>query len=495
VSKTVPDPSPKKRATKTAKPEVTTPKDAKKQNKASSGALWHGRFAAPPAAELMAFTESLSFDRRLAPDDIAGSRVHARGLARVGLMTEEDVEAVLEALDVVEAELATDTFQFAPGDEDIHTAVERRVTEIAGEAGGRLHTGRSRNDQVATDLRLFTKRELTVLANEIHGLREVLYGRAVDSGEQYLPGYTHLQRAQPVLLAHHLMAHGWALGRDQQRVLDCLRRMDVSPLGAGALAGSSLPLDPDWTATELGFARRFDNSLDAVSDRDYVAEALFLISLLGIHLSRMGEEVVLWATEEFGFIRLPDAYSTGSSMMPQKKNPDIAELSRGKAGRMIGNLTGFLATMKGLPLAYNRDLQEDKEALFDSLTQIHRAVAAMSGMYANIYFETHRMQAAADTPFVAATDLAEYLVTKGTPFRDAHAIVGELVRSALDRRLDFSELVENHPLLGVPALKLLEPGSAVQRRTTPGGGGPGPVADQLERFAAQLDADRKRLPG
>lgn len=476
-------------------PDPAASKDSKDSKKVSSGAaLWHGRFAAPPAAELMAFTESLSFDRRLAADDVFGSRVHARGLGRVGLMSPEDVDAVLEALDTVEAELTAGTFEFLPADEDIHTAVERRVTQLAGEAGARLHTGRSRNDQIATDMRLFTKRELGLLAREVHGLREVLFGRAGDVGDQYLPGYTHLQRAQPVLLAHHLMAHGWALSRDQHRILDCLRRMDVSPLGAGALAGSSLPLDPDWTAAELGFARRFDNSLDAVSDRDYVAEALFAISLLGIHLSRMGEEVVLWASDEFGFVKLPDAYSTGSSMMPQKKNPDIAELARGKAGRLIGNLTGFLATMKSLPLAYNRDLQEDKEALFDSLTQIHRAVAAMSGMYANLHFEAQRMQAAADTPFVAATDLAEYLVTRGTPFRDAHAIVGELVRSAIDRRLDFAELVENHPLLGVKASALLEPGVAVARRTTPGGGGPGPVMVQFERFAMQLEADRKRLP-
>jgi argininosuccinate lyase len=269
--------------------------------------------------------------------------------------------------------------------------------------------------------------------------------------------------------------------------------MDVSPLGAGALAGSSLPLDPDWVATELGFARRFDNSLDAVSDRDYVAEALFVLSLTAVHLSRMGEEVVLWATDEFGFVKLPDAYSTGSSMMPQKKNPDIAELSRGKAGRLIGNLTGFLATLKSLPLAYNRDLQEDKEPLFDSITQISRALSAINGMYAHLVFDTAKMQAAADQPFVAATDLAEYLVTRGVPFRDAHAIVGELVRSALDRRLDFAELVENHPALGPAAAKLLEEGVSVSRRTTPGGGGPGPVAAQIARYSEQLEADLKRL--
>jgi argininosuccinate lyase len=470
------------------------PKSKQGAGISDGAALWHGRFAAPPAQELMEFTESLSFDKTLAVFDIRGSRAHVRGLGRVGLMSEEDVESVLDALDAVEAEFVAGTFAFHGSDEDIHTAVERRVTQLSGEAGARLHTGRSRNDQVATDLRLFAKQQVAELAHRVHQLRETLLARAVDVGQVYLPGYTHLQRAQPVLLAHHLLAHGWALGRDQHRLLDCLRRMDVSPLGAGALAGTSLPIDPDWVAAELGFARRFDNSLDAVSDRDYVAEALFVVSLIAIHLSRMGEEIVLWSSEEFGFVKLPDAYSTGSSMMPQKKNPDIAELSRGKAGRMIGNLTGFLATLKSLPLAYNRDLQEDKEPLFDSLSQIRRALSAIDGMYAHLHFEAARMQAAADQPFVAATDLAEYLVTKGMPFREAHAIVGELVRSAIDRRLDFAELVENHPSLGPKAVALLGPGVAVSRRTSPGGGGPDPVAAQIVQYSAQIEADRKRLP-
>ena len=318
--------------------------------KVSGGStLWHGRFGDGPAAELMAFTESLSFDQRLWRDDLNGSRAHVRGLGRGKILSMEEVAAVLEALDTVEDELQEGTLRFEPTDEDIHTPVERRVTQLAGDAGARMHTGRSRNDQCATDLRLFTKREVTALALRIHELRDVLLDRAAGAGDVYLPGYTHLQRAQPVLLAHHLMAHGWALGRDVDRLLDARRRMDVSPLGAGALAGSSLPLDPDGVAAELGFAARFENSLDAVSDRDFVAESLFAISLLGVHLSRIGEEIVLWTSEEFGFARLADAYATGSSMMPQKKNPDIAELARGKAGRMIGNLTGFLATLKGLP--------------------------------------------------------------------------------------------------------------------------------------------------
>jgi argininosuccinate lyase len=313
--------------------------------------LWHGRFAGGPAEELLAYTVSLHYDRRLAADDITGSRAHVRGLVRAGVLDGDEAAAVLVALDAVERELADGSFVPAPGDEDIHTAVERRVTELAGPAGAKLHTGRSRNDQVATDLRLWCKRQLVGLGERIVDLQQVLLSRAEEAGEAYLPGYTHLQRAQPVLLAHHLLAHGWALARDLDRLLDARRRLDVSPLGAGALAGSSLPLDPDGTALDLGFAARFENSLDAVSDRDFVAEVLFDVALLGVHLSRIGEEVVLWSSDEVGFLVLDDAWATGSSMLPQKKNPDIAELARGRAGRLIGHLAGFLATLKGLPLA------------------------------------------------------------------------------------------------------------------------------------------------
>ena len=455
--------------------------------------LWHGRFGDGPAAALMAFTESLSFDRTMWHDDLTGSRAHVRGLRRAGIFSPEEEVAVLEALNTIEEEFHNDTFQFAPSDEDVHTAIERRLIDLAGPAGGRLHTGRSRNDQCATDLRLFTKRELLNLARRVHGFQDVLLERAIGAGDAYLPGYTHLQRAQPVLLAHHLLAHCWALSRDVDRLLDARRRADVSPLGAGALAGSSLPLDPDRVAEDLGFASRFENSLDAVSDRDYIAESLFVISLLAVHLSRMGEEIVLWTTEEFGFARLSDAFATGSSMMPQKKNPDIAELARGKAGRMIGNLTGFLATLKSLPLSYNRDLQEDKEPFFDSLTQVSRAVSALGGLYASVTFDLSAMQRAADTPFVAATDLAELLVERGTPFRDAHAIVGSLVRNAIDRHVDFAELVENHPALGPSALTLLEPGVSVSRRTTPGGAGPAAVAVQMKRFQSAFLRQAGRL--
>ena len=449
--------------------------------------LWHGRFGEPPSDELLAFTLSLGFDRRLAADDLDGSRAHVRMLGAQGLLAPAELEAVLGALDAVERELADGTFAFAPTDEDIHTAVERRVTEVAGPAGAKLHAGRSRNDQVVTDLRLFAKREGRAVALAVHELQGVLLARAAEArDDDYLPGYTHLQRAQPVLLAHHLLAHFWSLGRDVERFRDALVRLDVSPLGAGALAGSSLPLDPDATTRLLGFAERFQNSLDAVSDRDFVAELLFACALVQVHLSRIGEEVVLWSTEEFGFVRLADAYSTGSSMLPQKKNPDIAELARGKAGRLIGNLTGFLATLKGLPLSYNRDLQEDKEPLFDSLDTCRLACTAVAGMLATAEFVPERMRAAADTAFAAATDLAELLVSRGTPFHDAHVRVGALVRQSIERGVPLEELVMTEPALGPDALTLLEPGQAVRRRTTPGGGGPVPVAAQLDSARARL---------
>ncbi|MBF6556155.1 MAG: argininosuccinate lyase [Acidimicrobiales bacterium] len=457
--------------------------------------LWQGRLSGGTADVVMRYSTSLHYDRRLALDDLAGSRAHVRGLGRGGLLGDAEVTELLAALDQVEAELTSDAFAFAPDDEDIHTAVERRVTELAGDVGAKLHTGRSRNDQIATDLRLYAKRELRSVAREILALQEVLLTRAKEAGDAGLPGYTHLQRAQPVLLAHHLLAHGWALARDLDRLMATVKRLDVSPLGAGALAGSSLPLDPDGVAEELGFGSRFENSLDAVSDRDFVAEALFDLALLGVHLSRMGEELVVWSTEEFGFAVLDDAFATGSSMLPQKKNPDVAELARGKSGRLIGNLTGLLATLKGLPLAYNRDLQEDKEPLFDSVDQTHLALAALAGVMTTVTFNTDRMQEAAGDSALAAVDLAEWLVQQGMPFRQAHAVVGGLVHDSIERRVPLEELVEAHPALGSEAAALLEPGVAVTRRTTPGSAGPLAVSIQLERFVHRLESDRSRIDG
>jgi argininosuccinate lyase len=419
--------------------------------------LWHGRFASGPSEELLAYTVSLPFDQRLYREDIVGSSAHVRGLARVGLLTADEAQTVLAALDTTRAELDEGTFRFVPSDEDIHTAIERRVTEIAGPAGAKLHTGRSRNDQIATDLRLYTKVALTDVGRRVLRLQATLLRRADEAGDQYLPGYTHLQRAQPVLLAHHLLAHAWSFARDVDRIIDARRRLDVSPLGAGALAGSSLPLDPDGVAADLGFAARFENSLDVTSDRDFVAESLFALVLLGVHLSR------------------------------------IAELARGKAGRLIGDLAGLLATLKGLPLAYNRDLQEDKEPLFDAVDQISLALSAVDGMVATLTFVEARMQAAADSPYGAAIDLAEHLVVRGVPFREAHAIVGALVRRALEGEGHLADLVAAEPMLGADGAALLLPGVAVRRRTTPGGAGPVPVAVQRERFRGRLALDQSRV--
>ncbi len=456
--------------------------------------LWHGRFAEGPAEELLAFTESLSFDRRLAPDDLDGSRAHVAGLARAGIITAEEADAVTAALDRVGEEMASGAFVFAPSDEDVHTAIERRVTEIAGDAGAKLHTGRSRNDQVATALRLHLRHEGADTARRIGELQRALLERARAADDAYVPGYTHLQRAQPVLVAHHFLVHFWAFARDVERWRDALARADVSPLGAGALAGSSLPLDPDGVARALGFASRFHNSLDAVSDRDFVAEALFVLTLTQVHLSRLGEEVVLWSSEEFGFLRLTDAYSTGSSMLPQKKNPDIAELARGKAGRLIGDLTGFLATLKGLPLAYNRDLQEDKEPLFDALDQNRLALSAMTGLIATAELVPARMAAAADAHAAAAVDLAEWLVERGVPFREAHARVGAMVRASVERGVGLDELVMTDPELGPDALVLLEPGASVGRRISPGGAGATSVAAQLDAADTQLSTQAEWFP-
>lgn len=459
--------------------------------------LWHGRFSSGPAEELLAFTESLSFDKRLWKDDIAGSLAHVKGLGQAGILPLSEVTQIESALQQVASEFANGTFEFVAGEEDIHTSIERRITQIAGPVGGKVHTGRSRNDQCVTALRLWTKRELAALAERLIALCDVLTQRADLAGwgsdGVYLPGYTHVQRAQPVLLAHHLMAHAWAFTRDIDRLISTIKRADVSPLGAGALAGSSLPLDPDFTAREMGFADRFSNSLDAVSDRDFVAEALFDLALIGTHLSRIGEEWVLWTSEEFGFATLDDRYATGSSMLPQKKNADIAELARGKAGRLIGNLTGLLTTLKGLPLAYNRDLQEDKEPLFDSYDQVSLAVGALTGMIQTATFNADRMRAAADVQSLSATDLAEYLVRKGTPFRQAHAIVGELVQKAISGTQSLQQLVADSSDFDADALQLIGSGVGVQLRSSPGAAGPHAAEDQRARFASVIASLRTSL--
>lgn len=464
------------------------------EKKVSEGAaLWHGRFQSAPADELMAYTESLSFDKRLWADDIVGSQAHVTMLIEVGLMNSDDGQKVLTALDQVATEFASDSFVYEASDEDIHTAIERRVTQIAGEPGARIHTGRSRNDQVATAIRLWCKREVAVVRTLVLDLVETLEARAqnADAHNVYLPGYTHVQHAQPVLLSHHLRAHCWAFLRDASRLADTLQRLDVSPLGAGALAGSSLPLDPTVSARAMGFGSTFANSLDAVSDRDFVAEILFNIALLGVHLSRIGEEWVLWTSAEFGFATLDDAYATGSSMLPQKKNADIAELARGKSGRLIGNLTSVLTMLKGLPLAYNRDLQEDKEPLFDSVDQIRRALIALNGMISTAKFNTEKMIQSANSEALVATDLAEWLVMKGMPFREAHAVVGKVVRESIDSGNPMADIVRHHPLLGEEAAGLFTHGAAVRNRRSPGAGGPEAAPVQKERLAKEISRARE----
>lgn len=453
--------------------------------------LWAGRMGSGPAEEMMTFTASA--DRRLALYDVRGSLAHVRGLGRSGILSPEEVEALTAALEAIGGELERGEFEFRDTDEDVHSALERRVVEYTGPTGAKVHTGRSRNDQVATATRLYAREALARVGEGVLALQRVLIARAEEAGGTYLPGYTHLQRAQPVLLAHQLLAHGWALGRDLDRICDLHRRVNRSPLGAGALGGSTLPLDPVGVAADLGFDAAFENSLDAVSDRDFVAETLFVLALLGVHLSRLGEEVVIFSSEEFGFYRLADAWSTGSSMLPQKKNPDIAELARGKAGRLVGHLTGFLTTMKGLPLAYNRDLQEDKEPLFDAIDQVLLALPALSGLLSSVDFQTDAMMDAADSPALVAVDLAEWLVQRGMPFREAHGLVGELVRQAIDENLSLPELVANDGRLGPDAAALFTPGSSVARRISPGGGGPEAVSEQLKHFAQRVDEDGARV--
>jgi argininosuccinate lyase len=408
-------------------------------------------------------------------------------LVSVGLIDESDGELILDALKTTEEEMTSGSFVFQPEDEDIHTAVERRVTEIAGEAGARMHTGRSRNDQVVTDLRLWTLKNLDELATLVVSLQESLIEQAEKAEAARLPGYTHLQQAQPVLLSHHLLAHAWALSRDFDRIMETRSRTDVSPLGAGALAGSSLPIDPLMTSELLGFSETFKNSLDAVSDRDFAAEAIFVNALLAVHLSRIGEELVLWSSEEFGFVEIDDAYTTGSSMLPQKKNPDIAELARAKTGRIVGHLTGLLTVLKGLPLTYNKDLQEDKEPLFDSFDTNTLVLTALTGIFNSITFNKEKMAEAADKPFSVAIDLAEYLVNEGMPFREAHALIGGLVKTSIEDQKDFNEVVLENENFGPEIEDFFKPEMAIKRRITPGSTGLKAVEVQKEQMKKHLE--------
>ena len=454
--------------------------------------LWGGRFTSPMDQALWDLSESYSFDHILYAHDIMGSKAHVKGLAAAGLLGDEEAEQLLDTLDEVGAEFESGTFVRADSDEDIHMAIERRATELAGDLGARLHTARSRNDQVATTLRLFTRDAVAVVAQDALDLVLALREVGQRYPHAYLPGYTHLQRAQPVLLSHHLQAHAWSLLRDVDRLLDTRERMNVSPLGAGALAGTSLPIEPKVASDLLGFREPFANSLDAVSDRDFVAETLFDVALLGVHLSRMGEELVLWTSAEFHFATLGDSFTTGSSMLPQKKNSDVAELARGKSGRLVGNLTGLLVTLKGLPLAYNRDLQEDKEPLFDSLKQVFVVLAALNGAYRSMTFDLAAAQAAADDQLLVAIDVAEQLVGEGVPFRQAHEMVGRLVAQAVAEERTLEEVVAQSAQFDrfVP---LFAPGASLAARRSPGAAGPEAAGEQARRLEAAIEAAVRRL--
>ena len=461
-------------------------------NMDESKSLWHGRFLEQSADELQKLNNSISYDIRLFSQDIEGSRAHAKMLQRIGIFSEDELSEVLSALDQVEEEIQDGSFSVLPTDEDVHTYVERRITEITP-SGARLHTGRSRNDQVATDLRLWTKEALTGVARMAISLQRVLLEKAKEVDGAVLPGYTHLQQAQPVPLGHHLLAHGWAISRDVERLLQAIERMDVSPLGAGAMAGSSIPLDVNAVADDLHFSRVFDNSIDAVSDRDFVADALYVLALLGVHLSRIGEEVIIWSSSEFGFVDLSDSFSTGSSMMPQKKNPDVAELARGKSGRLIGNLTGFLATLKGLPLSYNKDLQEDKEPLFDAVDTVSRILPAVTGMISAATFQVEEMRQQALSPYLATTDLAEWLVQRGMPFREAHAVIGGLVARSLSEGVALEDLISMDENLGKEAVSLLEAESLFNSKKTHGSASLEKLDDQIQRFENKITSDEGKL--
>ena len=459
-----------------------------------SGGLWGGRFAGGPSDALAALSRSTHFDWRLAPYDLAGSRAHARVLARAGLLSEQDLKALLAGIDALDDDVRSGAFAPAPGDEDVHSALERGLVERLGpDLGGRLRAGRSRNDQVATQFRMYLREHARVVAR---GVLDLVAAQAAQADRHLgvaMPGRTHLQHAQPVLLSHHLLAHAWPLLRDVERLRDWDRRVAAdSPYGSGALAGSSLGLDPERVAADLGFDGSSANSIDGTAARDFVAEFAFVAAMIGVDLSRQAEEVILWATKEFGFVVLDDAYSTGSSIMPQKKNPDVAELTRGKAGRLVGNLTGLLATLKALPLAYNRDLQEDKEPVFDSVDTLELVLPAVTGMVQTLRFDTERLEELAPQGFSLATDVAEWLVRQGVPFRDAHEVAGACVRRCEERGVELWDLTDDELAAVSPALTpqgrdVLSVSGAIASRDARGGTAADRVREQLGELRASAE--------
>lgn len=467
----------------------------------NEGSLWGARFAGGPSPELQRLSKSTHFDWQLAPYDLAGSRAHARALAAAGYLEAGELDRMLTGLDALEARVLSGELVAADSDEDVHGALEAAlIDEVGAELGGKLRAGRSRNDQIATLVRLYLKDHAATIGRQLVHLIDALAAQAEQHRGAIMPGRTHLQHAQPVLLAHHLLAHGWALSRDLERLVDWLKRADVSPYGGGALAGSTLGLDAASVAHDLGLASPAENSIDGTASRDVVAEFAFVTAMIGIDLSRIAEEVILWNTREFGFVTLDDAYSTGSSIMPQKKNPDIAELARGKSGRLIGNLTGLLATFKALPLAYNRDLQEDKEPVFDSVETLEVLLPAFTGMIETLTFHTDRMAELAPAGFSLATDVAEWLVKRRVPFRDAHEITGALVRHAEERSLELHEVDDTaltaiSPHLTPEVREVLTIEGSVASRDGIGGTAPVRVDAQFAALADRVRHLMQGLPG
>jgi argininosuccinate lyase len=464
-----------------------------------AGALWGGRFASGPSPELQKLSKSTHFDWALADYDITGSQAHAKALHAAGYLTADELQVMTDSLEKLRSAVASGEFFALESDEDVHSALERGLIDIAGvEVGGKLRAGRSRNDQIATLVRMYLLDHGRIIAHEVVQLIDAIAGQAAAHPAAIMPGRTHLQHAQPVLLAHHFLAHAWPLVRDLERLADWSARASKSPYGSGALAGGSLGLDPQLVASELRLSGPTENSIDATASRDVVAEFAFITSLIGINLSRMSEEIIIWNTREFDFVKLHDGYSTGSSIMPQKKNPDIAELARGKSGRLIGNLTGLLATLKGLPLAYNRDLQEDKEPVFDSVETLEVLLPAFTGMVATLTFNTARMAELAPQGFSLATDVAEWLVKQGVAFRDAHEISGELVQFCETRGLELHEpsdsdylSVSEHLTPEVRSVLTIE--GSVNSRNGAGGTAPAQVEVQLASLTERVKDLSKAL--
>ena len=456
--------------------------------------LWGGRFKGQDWGRSEGFTASIQFDKRLFHHDILGSTVHARMLAKQGIISEEDAREITAGLQGVREDIEGGRASLSAAHEDIHMNIEALLTERIGPTAGRLHTGRSRNDQVATDMHLYIKEEILAIRQRIRDLQRALVGLAEENDEVIMPGYTHMQRAQPILFAHHLLAYFFMLQRDHARFSDCLKRADVSPLGSGALAGTAHPIDPEFTARELGFSAPYDNSMDAVSDRDFLLEFVSASAITMMHLSRLSEELVLWSSEEFAFIRIDDAYATGSSIMPQKKNPDVAELIRGRTGRTYGNLTTLLTVMKGLPLTYNSDMQEDKEATFDTVDTVKACLEAMAGMIDSLQINRQRMHRAVHEDFSNATDAADYLVARGMPFREAHHVVGRAVAACIEERKYLHDLTLKQwkgfsDLFGSDIGETISPEQCVTSRSSRGGTSPDSVQSQFHVARSILDND------